>query len=206
MLKQRRNKVNKFLKDNKELTKLLAYADSEEYKLISNTVLFLNQVREVIPGASEGEDEIPQAIDFFVEDLVGRAEKLISKKEQDEKTNKPSSPSSNSPVSKPPSTEYKNNLEEQIKRLQTQINELESNINNATDATQKETYQKILEGTKKDLGDKEKEKNKLDDNRKNSESSNKSNGKLNLAIGLGIGAIVIGLICLIFLVTRSKER
>ena len=72
--------------------------------------------------------------------------------------------------------------------------------------TQKETYQKILEGTKKDLEDKEKEKNKLDDNRKNSESSNKSNGKLNLAIGLGIGAIVIGLICLIFLVTRSKER
>jgi len=206
LLKQRRNKVNKLLKDNKELTKLLAYADSEEYKLISNTVLFLNQLREIIPGASEEGDEIPQAIDFFVEDLVGRAEKLISKKEQDEKTNKPSSPSSNSPVSKPPSTEYKNNLEEQINELQTQINELESSINNTTDATQKETYQKILAGTKKDLEDKEKEKNKLDDNRKNSESSNKSNGKLNLAIGLGIGAIVIGLICLIFLVTRSKER
>ena len=113
---------------------MLAYADNEEYKLISNTVLFVNQLREIIPGASEEGDEIPQAIDFFVEDLVGRAEKLISKKEQDEKTNKPSSPSSNSPVSKPPSTEYKNNLEEQINELQTQINELESSINNTTDA------------------------------------------------------------------------
>ena len=91
--------------------------------------------------------------------------------------NKPSS--SNSPVSKPSSTEYKNNLETEIKRLQTIIKELENNVNNTANATQKETYQKILDETKKDLGNKEKEKDKLNKSGQNPASSHDNNNKLN---------------------------
>ncbi|CAG8588305.1 10036_t:CDS:2 [Paraglomus occultum] len=118
--------------------------------------------------------DIPREFDFVVEDWVGRTEKLISKKEQAEKNNNPTSPTSNSPVSQP-SPEYKSNLEAEIKRLQSQISELENKIKNTDNSSQKEAYRKILDNTKKGLVDKQKEKNELDDNKKNSESSNKSN-------------------------------
>ena len=107
-------------------------------------------------------------------------EKLISKKEQAEEKNKPISPtfnSPNSPLPRPP-TEIKYNLEAEIKQLQSQIKDLENNINSAL-STQKETYQKMLASSKKDLEDRQKEKDKIGKSENNPTSPNKNNNKLN---------------------------
>ena len=84
------------------------------------------------------------------------------------------------------------------------MNDLENKVNKSTDPTEKNTYQSMLDNAKKNLEDKEKEKE--DQQKKTPVFPNKNDNKLNLVIGLGIVDVVIGLICLIFLAGRRKER
>jgi hypothetical protein len=200
LLKERRKKVGKILLGD-QLYELLIYADSEEYKVITSTVGFLEDLKKVLPDSFEENNDIPRGLDFFTEDLVGRVEKLINKKEQAEKINKPLA---NSPVSQPP-TQYKTSLESEIERLQSQVNELEDKVNRAANSTEKKTYQRILDNTKKTLEDKEKKRKDLDWQEKQHLNSSKNDSKLNWAIGLGIGAITIGLLCFIILLSKRKD-
>ena len=211
LLNERRKKIDKLLSNKQEVSKLLNYADGEEYEFISNTYSFFESLKEISGSKGEYEEnneDIPRALDFFIEDWVGRVEKVVSKKEAAEKKDKPSSPTDNSPnsPSPKPSPEYKNNLEAEIKRLQDQISELEDKINKSDNATQKETYQKILDNTKKDLDDKKKEKDKLDKSEQKSTSSNDNSNKLNWAIGLGIAAVVLVIFFGAILLLNQKKK
>ncbi|WNE41238.1 MAG: Putative cysteine ligase BshC [Mycoplasmataceae bacterium] len=196
-LKERFKKVKEILKNKVQLCQLLNYADKEDYDAIVDELIFLETIKEISSDSGEiyfVDDIFFEKLNFYFEDLIGRVEKLIGKKEQAERTNNSSSASSLF------SDNHKSNLEAEIRRLQNQVSELENNIDNTTDNTQKETYQKMLDVTQKNLENKKKEKDKLN------QSNTSYNGKLNFAIGLGVGAIIIGLICLILLVSRRKER
>jgi hypothetical protein len=216
LLKERRNKVSKILRNEEEINKLLVFADSEDRKVINSRRSFFEQIDKIIPKENNGSDEpVPREFDFLVEDNVGRVEKLISKKEEAEKAerkdNSSSSNDNNSSVPKPSSeykSEYKNYLESEISRLQDQVSELENKIkDNTANATQKETYQKMLDNAKNDLEDKKKKKDDLDNKPKqNSTSPNDNSNKLNWAIGLGVAAVVISVFGVILFLLSGKKK
>ncbi|CAG8846024.1 9853_t:CDS:1, partial [Racocetra persica] len=150
------------------------------YETIVNTKVFLEELKKTIPDNTRDNNDIPRGIDFFIEDLVGRVEKLIKQKEEAEKTNKPTDNSPDSSFS----PQYQSNLVAEIKQLQDQVNDLENKVNKTTDPTEKNTYQDMLDNAKKNLGDKEKEKERW--KKKTPVSPNKNDNKLNLAVGLGM--------------------
>ncbi|MCE8168393.1 MAG: hypothetical protein I3275_07320, partial [Candidatus Moeniiplasma glomeromycotorum] len=88
LLKERRNKVNKLFSNKEERAKLLAYADSEDYEIVSNLSSYFDQMKEIITGEKDEDADVPQVIVPFAEDWIGRAEKLIRKKEEAEKSPK----------------------------------------------------------------------------------------------------------------------
>ncbi|CAG8456031.1 26244_t:CDS:2 [Gigaspora margarita] len=176
LLKTRKKKVKEALEDTNRRYKLLVYADSEDYQIITSALNYFEQLEKFKPANDDGgDDDIPREIDFLVEDHVGRVEKLINKLEQTEKPNGSSQPTDNSPIPPKP-TQQKNNLEKEIQRLRDQVKELEGKINNTTDTTQKAAYQSMLDSIKKDIENKEKEKDKLNSQEK---PAKPDNNKLN---------------------------
>jgi TolA-binding protein len=143
----------------------------------------------------ESEGEISAGLAFLDEDLIGRAEKLITKVEAEK----------NSPQTPPPSNpNYQNNLGNEITDLKNQIKQLEDkNKDNSSPVkpVEKEVYQKLLEDIKKRLDDKEKEFQKI----QKQDQKDKPNNNLPLIIGISAVAVCFLLIIIIVLLVRRRR-
>nr|CAG8644741.1 15613_t:CDS:2 [Entrophospora candida] len=183
--------------DLASLIKYTIYADEEERKIIHTSVDFIEACKKDFPALfeEEGEGTIPQEVDFIFADMVGLVEKLINLKEQAEKPNGPSSP---------PPSQYQANLEAEIRNLENQMKELKRLLDSSANSTEKETYRKLLETLQRSLNNKKQEKDKNNGPSQN-QSNPGSNNKLNIAIALGVVAVLIGLICLIVIANKKNE-
>ena len=193
-LKERLIKVNQILSDDKELSKYLIYADSENNKFLVNFTAFTKTLKKLSPGKSDNDDIILPELSFLYQDLVGRVEKLINLKERAENQNTP------------PPTNYQNNLEKKIKELESQVKDLERLLRETSSPAQKDTYKRLLKVFQRDLGDKRREKVKINDPSSN-QSDSKPNDKKGL-IAIAVGAVVVGLviICLVAIATNKKRE
>lgn len=206
-LKIRVKKVKEKIKDPDFSYRLFNYANSEEFEELKVRLDFDKALEKIIPKnkrKESGLEEEDKEFDFIHEDRTLLVEKLINKLEEAEKPKPNDSPSSPTQPVPADSEKLQNNLEKGIKILQEQVKQLEEKVKNTTDPLQKKTYQDLLKNTEEILARDKEKKEKLSQPNEKKEPNNKDNNKL--AIGLGIAAVAIFLLCLIVLLVRQPRQ
>ena len=158
----------------------------------------------------ENLEAVAKTVPYLIEDLVRTAEEARKKLENYENP----VDSSHHPTSNPPLPLSQNSakVDNRINQLKTEMGQIQQEIGKlGTNSTgdenkfKKRELEQALAALKHELESLRKIK-AFSPQSQGNQSENKNNNKLNWAIGLGIGAIVIGLVCLILIASRRKEN
>ncbi|CAJ0844931.1 9087_t:CDS:2 [Entrophospora sp. SA101] len=167
---------------NKEYEKLILHLSEEDYRAVTLLDLLLSEGNRIIgePDKDNKNSPLVEKHYYLVEDLCGKNNDQISK------------------------------LEAEKKQLETKNQKLEQQLANSNlSETEKKLKEQELANSKKLLQEKEQELAKLRKQQPNNPTNtgnNKDNSKVNLAIGLGIVAAVIGLLCFILLLRKKNKH
>lgn len=211
LIAQRFETISDWNNDEKKSEQILSEiysTNKEDYDLIYGIIDLNNKFfditkQRIVPTKIAPNQEELKACRYILEDLsqiLFRAQEAIEK-EKDE----PEVPEKKQKEKKKEENKHQiKTLEEEIKELERQNKDLKEKLANASLAPEKRTI--LEENLKENNKQREKTQAKLGGLQRELKNTDGGNDKMNLAIGLGIFAAVVAVICLIILLARPSRR